>query len=282
MDTQGSPPETRPASTMPGEQNIDMVASPPAAQAAWMPSPESMEDHVADQLENSGLPINTLQTGWAASPDDIQYQGIQKLESGPCTPVSSYSFSNQCCGGNSCTSNPREQQAPLQQQPQLQPGRVLGGINMFGPMVTHEEQRKAFDIAVQGHIDPNQYRYLQQLHALYDPSRALFDPAKALYDQSMSTYQQTQPRQIQLPVRPGPSFQTPPYVVQPPRSTPSAQAIGTNSCIYATDMITAIATNALPSDVRTDLGCSPQCSTDCEVSNHVVFDVMDRYSGIGR
>ncbi|OBT71419.1 hypothetical protein VF21_09805 [Pseudogymnoascus sp. 05NY08] len=276
-ETEGSPPETRPVSTMPGEQNIDMVASPPAAQAAWMPSPESMEEQGAEQLENSGLGLNTLQTGWAASSDEMQYQGLQKLgqESDPCTPVSSYSFSNQCCGGNSCTSNPREQQAPLQQQPQLQPGGLLGPINMLGPMSTHEEQRKAFDIAVQAHIDPNQYRYLQQLHALYDPSKALYNP-------SMSVYQQPQPRQIQPPVRPGPSFQTPPYVIGPPRSTPSAQAIGTNSCIYATDMITAVATDALPSDVRTDLGCSPQCGTDCEVSNHVVFDVMDRYSGMGR
>lgn len=254
-----------------------MVASPAAAQAAWMPSPESMEDQVAEQLENSGLGLNTLQAGWAASPDDIQYQGLQKLgeESDPCTPVSSYSFSNpnQCCGGNSCTSNPREQQTHLQQQPQLQPGRLLGAIDMLGPMSTHEEQRKAFDFAVQAQIDPNQYRYLQQLQALYDPSKALYDP-------SMSTYQQTQPRQIQLPVRPGPSYQTPPYVIGPPRS--NAQAIGTNSCVYATDMITAMATDALPSDVRTDLGCSPQCGTDCEVSNHVVFDVMDRYSGMGR
>ncbi|KFX95580.1 hypothetical protein O988_05735 [Pseudogymnoascus sp. VKM F-3808] len=274
-DTQGSPPETRPASTMPGEQNIDMVASPPAAQATWMPSPESMEDQGAEQIENPRLGLNTLQTGWAASQDDMQYQGIQKLESDPCTPVSSYSFSNQCCGGRSCTSNPREQQTPLQQQPPTQAGRLLGAINMLGPMSTHEEQRKAFDFAVQAQIDPNQYRYIQQLHALYDPNNVLYDP-------SLSIYQQAQARQIQLPVRPGPSFQTPPYAMSAPRSAPQpqAQAVGTNSCIYATDMITAIATNALPSDVRTDLGCSPQCSnTDCEVSNHVVFDVMDR--GVG-
>ncbi|KFY85083.1 hypothetical protein V500_08739 [Pseudogymnoascus sp. VKM F-4518 (FW-2643)] len=258
-ETQGSPPETRPASTMPGEQNIDMVASPAATQATWMPSPESMEDQGAEQLENSGLGLNTLQTGWAASPDDMQYQGLQKLsgESDPCTPVSSYSYTNQCCGGNSCTSNPREQQEPLQQ---LQPGGLLGPINMLGPMATHEEQRKAFDFQVQAQIDPNQYRYLQQLHALYDPSKALYNP-------SMTPYQQTQPRQIQLPVRPGPSFQAPPYVIGPPRSTPSAQTIGTNSCIYATDMITAMATDALPSDVRTDLGCSPQCGTDCEMAS---------------
>ncbi|KFY13345.1 hypothetical protein V492_03333 [Pseudogymnoascus sp. VKM F-4246] len=277
-ETQGSPPETGSASTIPGERNIDMVASPPpTTQAAWMPSPESMEDQGAEQMENSGLGLDTLQTGWAASPDGMQYQGLQKLsgESDPCTPVSSYSFSSQCCGGNSCTSNPREQQAPpLQQQTQLHGGRMLGGINMLGPMSTHEEQRKAFDFAVQAQIDPNQYRYLQQLHALYDPSKALYDPTKSIFDPSMTAaFQQTQPRQIQLPVRPGPSFQTPPYTVGPPRSTPNTQAIGTNSCIYATDMITAIATDALPSDVRTDLGCSPQCGTDCEMANqspHVV------------
>ncbi|KFY46741.1 hypothetical protein V495_02279 [Pseudogymnoascus sp. VKM F-4514 (FW-929)] len=272
-DTQGSPPETRPASTMPGEQNIDMVASPPAAQATWMPSPESMEDQGAEQIENSRLGLNTLQTGWAASQDDMQYQGIQKLESDPCTPVSSYSFSNQCCGGRSCTSNPREQQTPLQQQPPTQAGRLLGAINMLGPMSTHEEQRKAFDFAVQAQIDPNQYRYIQQLHALYDPNNVLYDP-------SLSIYQQAQARQIQLPVRPGPSFQTPPYAMSAPRSAPQpqAQAVGTNSCIYATDMITAIATNALPSDVRTDLGCSPQCSnTDCEDRNYIITSTFARW-----
>ncbi|OBT62492.1 hypothetical protein VE03_08017 [Pseudogymnoascus sp. 23342-1-I1] len=266
-ETQGSPPETTPTSTMSGEQNIDMVASPAATQAAWMPSPESMEDHGAEQLENSGLGLNTLQAGWAASPDDMQYQGLRKLESDPCTPVSSYSYTNPCCGGNSCTSNPREQQAPLQQQPQLQPGGLLGPINMLGPMATHEEQRKAFDFQVQAQIDPNQYRYLQQLHALYDPSKALYNP-------QWTAYQQAQPRQIQLPVRPGPSFQTPPYALVPPRSTPNAQSIGTNSCIYATDMITAMATDALPSDVRADLGCSPQCTNaDCEMAGRAPANV---------
>jgi hypothetical protein len=32
-----------------------------------------------------------------------------------------------------------------------------------------------------------------------------------------------------------------------------------------------------PNTVRADLGCMP--GMDCEVDNHLVFNVMDRYSG---
>lgn len=49
-----------------------------------------------------------------------------------------------------------------------------------------------------------------------------------------------------------------------------------NNCNYATDMITTMA-GVDPSAVRQDLGCQP--GMDCEVDNHLVFNVMDRYSG---
>ncbi|KAE8447666.1 hypothetical protein EG329_010472 [Mollisiaceae sp. DMI_Dod_QoI] len=62
------------------------------------------------------------------------------------------------------------------------------------------------------------------------------------------------------------------YITQPPPNS------NVNNCNYATDMITTMA-GVDPSAVRADLGCEP--GMDCEVDNHLVFNVMDRYSGVG-
>jgi len=62
------------------------------------------------------------------------------------------------------------------------------------------------------------------------------------------------------------------YITQPPSNS------NVNNCNYATDMITTMA-GVDPSAVRADLGCAP--GMDCEVDNHLVFNVMDRYSGVG-
>jgi hypothetical protein len=56
-------------------------------------------------------------------------------------------------------------------------------------------------------------------------------------------------------------------------------ASNVNSCVFATDMITTMA-GADSASVRADLGCLPDM--DCEVDNHLVFNIMDRYSsGVG-
>jgi hypothetical protein len=57
---------------------------------------------------------------------------------------------------------------------------------------------------------------------------------------------------------------------------PTTSSANVNNCDYATDMITTMA-GVDPSAVRADLGCLP--GMDCEVDNHLVFNVMDRYSG---
>jgi len=72
--------------------------------------------------------------------------------------------------------------------------------------------------------------------------------------------------------------------IQPQSSAPtqsryvstSTTAPNVNSCVYATDIITSMA-GSDPSAVRADLGCGS--GMDCEVDNHLVFNVMDRYSG---
>ncbi|KAI9053089.1 hypothetical protein LZ554_003358 [Drepanopeziza brunnea f. sp. 'monogermtubi'] len=52
-----------------------------------------------------------------------------------------------------------------------------------------------------------------------------------------------------------------------------------NSCNYAAEMITTMAGTADHSAVRAELGCVG--GMDCEVDSQLVFDVMDRYSGMG-
>ena len=95
------------------------------------------------------------------------------------------------------------------------------------------------------------------------------------------SYPQQHPQQSQFNVSnfiPATMEQMQPSYTQP-------MSVGTNSCVFATDMITSIAIDAHPNDVRTDLGCPTQCTNgaaECEVDNRTVFDVMDRYSGIGR
>jgi len=73
--------------------------------------------------------------------------------------------------------------------------------------------------------------------------------------------------------------QLPPYIPQRPSiylPTTTSSSSGTNSCLFATDMITTMAGGDL-SSVRADLGCLP--GMDCEVDNHLIFDVMDRNTG---
>lgn len=48
-----------------------------------------------------------------------------------------------------------------------------------------------------------------------------------------------------------------------------------NSCVFAADMISNMS-GVDSSSVRADLGCPP--GMDCELDNHIIFNVMDRYS----
>jgi hypothetical protein len=68
----------------------------------------------------------------------------------------------------------------------------------------------------------------------------------------------------------------------PPRSSvyipTTTSSSNTNNCGSATDMITSMA-GGDPAIVRADLGCPSDL--DCEVDNHLVFNVMDRYMGDG-
>jgi hypothetical protein len=62
-----------------------------------------------------------------------------------------------------------------------------------------------------------------------------------------------------------------------PTSASSSSVAGTNSCDFATNMITTMA-GGDPQDVRADLGCLTN-GMDCQVDNQLVFNVMDRYTG---
>ncbi|CZT45440.1 uncharacterized protein RSE6_05749 [Rhynchosporium secalis] len=68
-------------------------------------------------------------------------------------------------------------------------------------------------------------------------------------------------------------------VQQPSIYVPTTSSPNVNNCNYAADMITTMAGMSDSSAVRADLGCGP--GMDCEVDNQLVFNVMDRYSGVG-
>lgn len=70
----------------------------------------------------------------------------------------------------------------------------------------------------------------------------------------------------------GPGTQRSSVYISHPQNT------NVNNCNYATDMIVTMA-GSDPAAVRADLGCLP--GMDCDVDNMRVFDVMDRYSGVG-
>ena len=120
---------------------------------------------------------------------------------------------------------------------------------------------------------------LNQTQYVFQP-QPHYPSAQPFQQQQMQQSQHLQ-QNVQPLVYQPPQFQQVDYAVaqaqQPQQSY--GQGIGTNSCVYATDLITSVAIDAHPADVRTDLGCSTQ-GGDCEVDNRTVFDVMDRYSGI--
>jgi hypothetical protein len=83
------------------------------------------------------------------------------------------------------------------------------------------------------------------------------------------------------------------YSYQPPRNhhqdshgsplyttMASPNNINSHNCNFATDMITSVSGGMSdPNDIRAALGCAP--GMECEVDNHLVFNVMDQYSGSG-
>jgi hypothetical protein len=162
-------------------------------------------------------------------------------------------------------------QPQLQHQNQIQRRSVQANILPNIPM-SHDQQVQAiYDFPAQLTPIPTQYQQQQLHHPQFSTAIPTYQPL-----------QQLQRHQIELSSSTGPVYQPPEYVTLSQQNPPYIQSIGTNSCVYATDMITAMANDAHPLDVRTDLGCSPQGGTDCVVTNQVVFEVMDRYSGIGR
>jgi len=102
-----------------------------------------------------------------------------------------------------------------------------------------------------------------QNHQMYD-----YDQQFSMSNQSYSSIQNNTPKhQYQ-------NMQQSSSVYVPTTSSPNV-----NNCNYAAEMITTMAGVSDSSAVRADLGCAP--GMDCEVDNHLVFNVMDRYSGVG-
>lgn len=57
----------------------------------------------------------------------------------------------------------------------------------------------------------------------------------------------------------------------------TSRSTNVNNCGFAADMISTMTGVPDPNAIRAELGCLPDM--DCEVDNHLVFNVMDRYTG---
>jgi len=243
------------------------VESPPEARPTGVISRQ-------ESMDRSTVGVDSPQESWGPSPQSLQRQIMSQAgrETSSCTPVSSSGSAPQTSNRTSIINEQHLQLQPqLPHQNQTQRRSVQANI-LPNITMSHEQQVQAiYDFPAQLTPMPNQYQQ-QQLH------QAQFNTAIPTYQ----PLQQLQRHQIELPSSTGPLYQPAEYITSSQQNPPYAQSIGTNSCVYATDMITAMASDAHPLDVRTDLGCSPQGGTDCVVNNQVVFEVMDRYSGISR
>ncbi|KAH9203048.1 hypothetical protein DL95DRAFT_399706 [Leptodontidium sp. 2 PMI_412] len=102
-----------------------------------------------------------------------------------------------------------------------------------------------------------------QNHQLFD-----YDQQFSLTNQSYSSLQSSTPKHQYQNLLQSPSV----YV-------PTTSSSNVNNCNHAAEMITTMAGVSDSSAVRAGLGCAP--GMDCEVNNQLVFNVMDRYSGVG-
>ncbi|KAK0119754.1 hypothetical protein ONS95_011188 [Cadophora gregata] len=102
-----------------------------------------------------------------------------------------------------------------------------------------------------------------QNHQVYD-----YDQQFSLSNRSYSSIQSNTPKHQYQTLQQSSSV----YV-------PTTSSSNVNNCNYAAELITTMAGVSDSSAVRADLGCSP--GMDCEVDNQLVFNVMDRYSGVG-
>lgn len=230
-----------------------------------------------------------------ARPPNLNAQSLRKLGSTPDSwaesPTGVHQTSQNDLLRPQTSHTPESHRGSIPQQQQLAPtSNGMPGIPTLSPQ-SSEESRFQPTAQIHQSIAPvassavSQMQHSaqiltsmpnQQLQAQYHQ----FQP-QPHYPQAQSFPLQASQQRIDTTIYPQPSAYNPIDYVGSPNQQPSyGQGIGTNSCVYATDLITSMATNAHPVDVRTDLGCSSQCATDCEVDNQVVFNVMDRYSGM--
>lgn len=123
----------------------------------------------------------------------------------------------------------------------------------------HHHQRLA---PAQGrHISPGSSSSNQN-HQMYD-----YDHQVAISNQAYPSLQRNTPKHQYSSVQ------------YPSVYVPTTSGSNVNNCNYAAEMITTMAGIGDSSGVRAELGCGPVM--DCEVDNQLVFNVMDRYSGVG-
>lgn len=238
-------------------------------------APGPMTTVASESRDSSSGSMGTVQSMWNDPIFNSQIRSGDHGIGGPAkpqphqfmTPSATASRTGSVVSSGRAGSTISVQQHQQQQQRHRGPSLAPSMGSSAGTTTTTSQQKQAmydFDNQVAMlpafHPHPHQQQHQQQHH----PSHGNITTANQL----AQAHTQSHPL--------APVSRSSQYM---PTSTPSSTVAGTNSCIFATDMITSMA-GGEAHDVRADLGCMPN-GMECEVDNQLVFNVMDRYSGPG-
>lgn len=216
--------------------------------------------------DSSSESISTVQSMWEPSYNNQvrsqnDQRGMRGLEKAPqhqfITPSPNVSRTGSVVSAGRAGSSSAQQQQhpPRNRMPSLPPSRTSSGSTV----ITSSQQTQAlYDFDPQVSILPSFHGH--QHHQSHNNTTSRNRLAQA--------HTQSHPL--------APVSRSSQYI---PTSTSSSSVAGTNSCDFATNMITTMA-GGDPQEVRADLGCLTN-GMDCEVDNQLVFNVMDRYTGEG-
>lgn len=202
----------------------------------------------------------------------------QQLLTRPCCTTLNGPQKDGICGRGSRDSScsPSTVQPPPWNHPQNLDGLYS---DAFGPS---PERSSASTIRLRYSPDPESHQGLPQMPGDVDPDLAnLPDPQAAqIPDYDLHS-------QLQVPVQyetvAHQNYLEPLVGAQGSSScaceAPSAATTNVSSCVFVADLLTTMTGDDSLANISADLGCPPDI--DCEVDNHVVFDVMDRYTNSG-
>jgi hypothetical protein len=228
-----------PIITVEGGSRDSSSGSISTVQSMWDPS---YNNQVRSQNDHSGM---------RGSGKASQYQFM--------TPNSNVSRTGSVVSAGRAGSSSAQQQQhpPLNRIPSLAPSMASSGSTATTATTSSQQTQALYDFDPQGSMLPSFHGH--QHHQSHNNITTANQLAQAHTQSHLA-----------------PVSRSSQYI---PTSASSSSVAGTNSCDFATNMITTMA-GGDSQDVRADLGCLTN-GMDCEVDNQVVFNVMDRYTGQG-